>query len=260
MHPSFRELSLLLGGFGAGAILSSGVNNRWGEDIAVLATSSNFATLMAGILGAVIGGLISYFIARQTARETKERDDKSRLSAERTNAFACMVTTMQIANGLFTMKKYLDEATSPSLGVQPWQKLQANAGSKTELAKYDPIGFTPFINAGHAGIVHRALLLAERYHSTLAGFEQYNEKRINLEEFLVPMSTFKSGAMTSAIPPKHHTAAAYRMETLNKLILQLSEFCNRDFADAKVILADMQEAFSSYFGKSANFKIEFTEE
>lgn len=40
--------------------------------------SSDFATLVAGVLGAVVGGLISYFISKQTGEQMLLRDQQQR--------------------------------------------------------------------------------------------------------------------------------------------------------------------------------------
>ncbi|MDI6025609.1 hypothetical protein QBK99_05250 [Corticibacterium sp. UT-5YL-CI-8] len=254
-NPRVQGLWLLLAGVGIGGILGSGLSKRWGTDIAELFSSPNFATLLAGVLGAVIGGLISYFIANQTASATEQREKTAALIAERASAFSCMVTTMQLANGLFTLNGYLQEAATPPEGNQPWQMLQATAGTTAQAAAFKPSDFSPFINAGRADIVHRALLLAERYHSLEAGLRSYSERRIELEEFLLPLSTFSEGAMTSAIPEALLSTASYRMTGLNQLITSMAGYCSRDLHDAKEILQAMNDAFTSYFGEHANFRL-----
>lgn len=256
MDYRVKGVWLMLGGIGIGTIIGSGTAKRWGEDIGGILSSPNFSTLLAGLGGAALGGLISYVTARQTAKQTAAREKEASIIAERANAFSCMVTTMQIANGLFTMNKYLNEAANPPAGLQSWQILQAHASTSAEGVRYHPADFAPFINAGHADIVHRALLLSERYRSSEAAFSKYSDNRIKLEEFLLPHSSVTGGAMSSEIPAHLHATAHYLMDSLNKLIAQMDEFCRRDFEDAKVLLNDMNTAFSKRFGKHANFKLQ----
>lgn len=247
---------LLLAGFAGGAILGSGVTKRWGTDIGELMSSSNFATWMAGLGGAAVGGLISYFIARQTAKESEARDEKVRRLTERAQALNCMVTTMQLANRLYTMRGLLKGAVATPEGIDPWQQLQANTGHRNTAPSYDPTDFVPFINAKLADAVHRALLLAERVSSLEAAHSHYNEKRTELELFLLPFSQLDGAAMQAAVPQEFQVEAFYRTNTLNTLIRSMADFVERDYNDAKTLLTDMNKAFQQYFGAEANFKFE----
>ncbi|WP_144223458.1 hypothetical protein [Mesorhizobium amorphae] len=249
-------LWLLLGGFGGGAILGSGVTKRWGADIGELMSSSNFATWMAGLGGAVIGGLISYLIARQTANESVAREDKMRRLTERTQALHCMVITMQLANRLYTMRGLLKEAVAAPEGIDPWQQLQANTGHLNTAPAYNPTDFVPFINAKLADAVHRALLLAERVSSLEAAHSHYSDKRTELEVFLLPFSKLDGGSMQAAVPQEFQVEAFYRTNTLNTLIRSMADFVERDYNDAKALLTEMNNAFQDYFGAEANFKLE----
>ncbi|KRB26318.1 hypothetical protein [Mesorhizobium sp. Root172] len=256
MNYRIERLWVGLGGLGVGAVLGSGVARRWGADIGTVITSANFVALLSGLGGAVVGGLISYFIAKQSSRETAARENETMLANEQTQALSCMVTTMQISNRFFTLNKGLKVAATPCVGSQPWQLLQASTGSGSPPLRYTPKEFTPFIKAKSAPVVHRALLLAERLDALEAGFAEYSKRRIELEQFLLPMSSFSSGAMSSAIPPHLHTPAKYRMETLNRLILQMAEFCERDLADSQALIEELNSAFTAYFGHRANFRLE----
>ncbi|PSH57941.1 hypothetical protein CU100_09665 [Phyllobacterium endophyticum] len=239
-----------------GAIFGSGVVERWGSAFESVLISANFVTLLSALGGAAAGGLISYFIAKQASRETAAREKETLLANEHAQALSCMVTTMQAANRLFTLDKDLKRASTPLNGIQPWQILQASAGPGSPPLRYSPREFTPFIKAKSADVVHRSLLLAERLDSLEAAFAEYSRRRVELEQFLLPLSSFTSGAMSSAIPPNLQTPAKYRMDTLNRLILQMAEFCARDLADAQSLMKDLNTAFTRYFGDKANFRLE----
>jgi hypothetical protein len=222
-----------------------------------IVTSPNFATLLAGLGGAALGGLISFATSRQTARETARRDEETRLSTEKAQALSGLVNTMQLANRLFTLNNQLVKATQPPEGLQPWQMLQASAGQGNRAPDYIADDFIPFINAGHADFVHRALLLADRVDSLEDAYQTYNTQRLQHEQFMLPFSQFIEGAMVTAVPPDRRTEFAYRTNMLNKLIVEMADYCARDLADARTLITDMNKAFLEYFKEQANFRLDF---
>jgi hypothetical protein len=221
-----------------------------------MAASPSFATLLAGLGGATLGGVISYFIARQTAKETAERDEDARMSIEKAQALSGLVNTMQLSNRLFTLNHRLKEAANPPDGAQPWQILQASAGQSNKAPDYVAAEFIPFINAGHADFVHRALLLADRVDAIEAAYQTYSEHRLRHEQFMLPFSHFQNGAMVTAIPPQNRSEFDYRANLLNKLIAEMADYCERDFADATGLIREMNKAFLDYFKERANFRLD----
>lgn len=185
------------------------------------------------------------------------RDVDSRMSVEKAQALSGLVNTMQLANRLFTLDAKLQEAIHPPPGIEPWQLLQASAGQSNSAPDYVASEFIPFINAGHADFVHRALLLADRVDSLEAAYETYCEHRLKHEQFMLPFSQFTGGAMATSIPPQQQTEFAYRSNLLNKLIVEMAEFCGRDLAESKALLTEMNDAFLAYFKDRANFRLDF---
>ena len=247
--------SVLIGAIG-GLVVGLGLSSRWGNDMSEIVASANFATLLAGLGGASLGGLISFATSRQTSRETAKRDEETRLSAEKAQALSGLVKTMQLANRLFTLNNKLVEATQSSEGLQPWQMLQASVGQSNSAPDYTADDFIPFINAKHADFVHRALLLADRVDSLEDAYQTYSSHRLQHEQFMLPFSQFVEGAMVTAVPPESQTEFTYRANMLNKLIVEMADYCARDLADAKSLITEMNKAFLSYFKERANFRLD----
>lgn len=245
-----------LGGVAAGAIVGSGVSHRWGFEVDGLLSSPNFATLLAGLGGASLGGLISYLIAKQSARETTAREARSQLMRERAQALSCFVVTIQIGGRLHTLKRDLQAAAKAPDGTRPWELLQASTGSTSATPTYNPTDFTPFINAKFADSVHRCMLLAERIASIESAYGYYSKLRIDLEKFLLPLSTFKNESIVTEIPDEHAVEAKYRTKTLDKLILDMAELVEVANTDAKSLITEMATVFKLYFGADAGFDVE----
>src|SRR5690606_32952839 len=159
--------------------LGSGI--RWGADISSVATSPNFATLLAGLGGAGLGAVISFIIAERTHHKTLARDALTRKEHERALAMSALITTLQLSSRVFTLRGNLRAAVNNSEGLEPWQVLMASAGQSHHAPRYNAEEFVPFINAGKADVVHRALLLADRVDSLEAGYDKYGNLRADLE-------------------------------------------------------------------------------
>jgi hypothetical protein len=74
---------------------------------------------------------------------------------------------------------------------------------------------------------------------------------------MLPFSQFIEGAMVTAVPPDRRTEFAYRTNMLNKLIVEMADYCARDLADARTLITDMNKAFLEYFKEQANFRLDF---
>lgn len=247
--------SVLIGATG-GLVIGLGLSSRWGNDISEIVVSPNFATLLAGLGGAALGGLISFSTSRQTSRETARRDEEAVLSIEKAQALSCLVKTMQLANRLFTLNKKLMEATQSQKGLEPWSILQASQVQSNSAPDYSAEDFIPFINAGYAEFVHRAIILADRVDSIEDSYQAYSVNRLQLEQFMLPFSSFFREAMVVEVPPDCQTEFAYRTNVLNALIVEMADYCVRDLVEAKSLITEMNKAFLSYFKERANFRLE----
>jgi hypothetical protein len=131
------------------------------------------------------------------------------------------------------------------------------SGPNNKAPDYVAAEFIPFINAGYADFVHRALLLADRVDSLEAAYETYSARRLQHEQFMLPFSQFVEGAMITAIPLEHRTEFAYRTNMLNKLIVEMATYCSRNLSDVTTLINEMNEAFLDYFKERANFRLNF---
>ncbi len=221
--------------------------DRWEGAIGSFFSTSNVATLLAGLGGASLGGVISYATARKTSNEVFKRDDVERQEEEHARAVTCLVSTMQIANRIYTITLALKDVSNPPGGFEPWQIVKTHTGENETNVAYDAKDFTAFVNAGTAEVINRCFLLSERCGSLEKSFIRYNELRDEMERFLLPFSTFNHGHVTTAIPTAARNEYRYRSHNLNNLLVSMHSYASNDLKEAKSLIKLMNNTIAKRF-------------
>lgn len=235
MNSSATPIATLAWGAVAATIMTAGIGIRQSESLSQAVTDPITATWLAAISGAALGGAISYFLARQTSKETLRRDAENRLSSEHASSLRAMVTAMQISNRLYTMTVELEDAVKKRSPTGPWASLRPNTGPGSDPPDFLATDFVPFINNQKSDIVHRALMLSERTHALQAAFVAYGLKRDEFEKFAEPFTRPMGPAltMTTIFPPAAEAGAKIKIKVMNDLVEQMHQYSKEYLEDAK---------------------------
>lgn len=204
--------------------------------------SPEIATMIAGFGGAIIGGLISYFVARQSAKESQKRETQQETRKIKTELFCVQLKVISIMNGLYTIKKMIEDGeTIAKINKVPlWQYVQQMPVSSSPIS-FEPSEFTEFIYDNGAGLISSICLIADRYSAILDGMNVYSELRSKFQLFVEPYthqqekSLSSEGSYVTQLPEDIAQAANLKMYELEKLIRQLQSSVEEDLVQAKEI-------------------------
>lgn len=229
-------------------------------------SSSDFATLFAGILGAAIGGAISWILARQASTETLARDTAARVDDHKAKALGVLLKVQQITNGIYTNRGYfwvsLDRANKEGrLWDDMWHKVQRQVGNSLPPPTFDASEFVPLMLAGKAALINECTLLALRYDVAEQGIATYNREREAFEQAMLPYSKVQnnSGLIETNVPEEKLSEFAIKRHIMNGLIDNIYRSTKEDYIRSKELCVELSAAFLAYFGDSVFARLDNTE-
>lgn len=221
-------------------------------------TSADLATMIAGFGGAILGGGISWLLARQTATETRKRDEEARNAHDKASLLQTILKVMQVSNGLYTIHRNIEGsvegAKERGIGDVPlWTLVHPVAGS-TETPKFDASDFVPFAVSARADLINRIIMISNRYDATESGFREYSERRLSFQDLAGPYTTMSpSGQQVTAFPEDVAPQAQMRAYELEQLITQVREFVDKDLEESKSLCADIDKFAKDYLKGKGGF-------
>ena len=215
---------------------------------------TDFATLLAGVIGAALGGLISWGLAYQTSRETLMRDNIARDEAQKAIALGVLLKIQQIANGYYTQKLYIWEALSEAnekgaFHLALSQKVKPQIGNSHPTPSFVAEEFIPLVTLKRTDLIDQCSMIAMRYDILNTSFKVYNEKRHNLQEILMsfPTKVEGDGRSTSDIPKESVARVRILSEEVEQLIQQIYIHITEDGAASLKLCVALNEVFSNGF-------------
>ena len=225
--------------------------------------ASDFATLIAGIFGAVIGGAISLLLARQASAETLARDTATRLDDHKSKALAVLLKAQQVTNGFYTNRQYIRNALAKAnrdgnLQLDMWLKVQQRTGSFLSPVEFNAAEFIPLMLAGKASLINECTLVALRFDVIEQSIEIYNKRRDELQELMLKYSKLdrSSGLVITEIPREELSPIEIKAKEIEGLIQDIYRFAKEDYIRSKKLCADLSSAFLGYFGDGVFAKLD----
>lgn len=218
-------------------------------------STSDFATLIAGIFGAAVGGAISLILARQASAETLARDAAARLDDHKSKALAVLLKAQQVTNGFYTNRQYIREALAKAnrdsnLGLEMWLKVQQRTGGFLSPVEFNAAEFIPLMLAGKASLINECTLMALRFDVIEQSIDIYNKRREELQQLMLKYSKLdrSNGAVITEIPREELSPFEIKAVEIEGLIQDIYRIAKEDYIRSKKLCADLSSAFLAYFG------------
>ncbi|UVK53338.1 hypothetical protein DBIPINDM_006821 [Mesorhizobium sp. AR02] len=193
---------LSVGVFGAmsGAVIFAFLADR-------IASTAEYATLLSGFGGAVLGSGMSAFVAlvlaRQTSKETLDRDIRARNAEQQSYALRLMVKASLILSDVVAIQRSIDsslsDANDRNLTSQPlWKRILPIVGSY-QLYDVDAAELSPLIAAKNSGLMQSAVTLFMQHRNLIEVVKVYSEKRDLVKSYITHHITAADGVITSGL-------------------------------------------------------------
>lgn len=219
-------------------------------------SKADFATLLSGFGGAALGGMVSWLLAKEAGRETLARDEAQRRANERAMALAIILKTQQIANGLFTLKKYFYKSRQRANEAQRlarpmWETTKPVISPTPSRLRYDPAEFAPLIAAKRTDLVDRCNILALRYEVDETIITDYSVRRSAFHDLMGPYSELSGpdGLVTTSVPAAMKNQFLMKGQELEDIIRQLYGNVVEDSREAQALCEELTSAFRKHFGE-----------
>ncbi|MER9939029.1 hypothetical protein [Mesorhizobium sp. M0011] len=189
-----------VGVFGAmsGAVIFAFLADR-------IASTAEYATLLSGFGGAVLGSGMSAFVAlvlaRQTAKETLDRDIGARNAEQQSYALRLMVKASLILSDVVaiqrTIESSLSDANDRHLTSLPlWKRILPIVGSY-QLYDVDAAELSPLIAAKDSDLMQSAVTLFMQHRNLVEAVKVYSEKRDLVKGHITHHIASADGVITS---------------------------------------------------------------
>ncbi|TPM34457.1 hypothetical protein [Mesorhizobium sp. B2-3-5] len=178
-----------------------------------VASIAEYATLLAGFGGAVLGSVISAFVAfllaKQTSRETLERDEHARVAEQQSYALRLMVKSSLILSDVVALKKLIDESLSNAndrglTGLPLWKRVLPIVGSY-QLYDVDAAELSPLIAAKDSDLMQTAVTLFMQHRNLVEVVRLYSEKRDGVKDIIKNHLAVEEGVITSGLTKEEHS-------------------------------------------------------
>jgi hypothetical protein len=224
------------------------------------------ATLLSGFGGAALGGLVSWILAKQAGKETLRRDMEQRTAHDKSMALAVMLKTQQIANGLYTVKKYFYQSRRRAnlanrISRPMWETTKPVISTTPSRLRYDPSEFGPLVAAQRPDLVDRCTLLALRYEVTETIINDYSTRRGTLHDLLAPHSQLSGadGLVITSVPPALRNVYTMKGKELEDIIRALFSSVLEDSNEAHNLCLELSKVFRDHFGEDV-YRLEISTE
>jgi hypothetical protein len=218
-----------------------------------LVDASDAATLIAGFGGAALGGGVSWLLARQTARETAEKEERQRLEIDTSTAAAACLKLLVITNALFTLNQHVRrERQSHPQARRLHEAVRPITGLTEHHSPFFVSDFLALFRAERGDLANRALLLEPRYRATLSTIKTYNDEHLEFQRMIEPVRGVEvgpDGAMRLQGSREEMAAIQIKMEVLENLITSIVSFIEEDLAEAQLLCAEWDTVLYGLFGK-----------
>lgn len=216
---------------------------------ALTITSTESATLIAGLGGASLGGLISWLLAKQTANEARKTAYDKETDQIKAGLWQLQIKMLNMTNGYYTMFNAINKAAELAKkdGGPIWRFLQHTSGPyhQVTLETHD---YIPLIYDDGANLVTDLAMLSERYHAAVDGYKDYCRLRAEFQEFSIPYTVFTADEShpeklthRSVYPPELGCIATLKMQELEGLIQNIKEYLEIDLPEAKLITQKLND-------------------
>ncbi|SCB20254.1 hypothetical protein [Rhizobium hainanense] len=229
-------------------------------------STSDFATLTAGIIGATIGGAISWMLARQASVETLARDSAARLDDHKSKALAILLKAQLITNGFYTNREYIRAALvkanrDGNLALEMWLIVQQRVGSFLSPIELNAAEFIPLMLAGKAALINECTLMALRFDVIEQSIDTYNNRREELQQMMLKYSTLdrSTGLVITEIPREERSPYEIKAKEIEELIQTIYRTAKEDYIRSKKLCADLSSTFHGYFGDSVFARLDDVE-
>lgn len=168
---------------------------------------AEYATLLSGFGGAVLGSAMSAFVAlvlaRQTSKETLQRDTNARVAQEHSLALRLMVKSSLILSDAIAIKKAIDESLSAAndarLTSRPlWVRVLPIVGSY-QIYDVEAEELAPLIAAKNSDLMHVAVTLFMQHRNLVEIVKVYSDKRDRVKDIITNHIGVSAGIVTSGM-------------------------------------------------------------
>lgn len=221
-------------------------------------TTTDLATLIAGFGGTILGGGISWLLARQTASDTRKRDEEARNAQDKASLLQTILKVMQVSNGLYTIHRNIEgsaeSANEQGIGdPELWTLVRPVAG-RTETPKFDASDFVPFAVSSRPDLINRIIMISNRYDAIESALRVYSERRLSFQDLAGQYTTLSpSGMHVTVFPADIAPQAGMRAFELEQLIKEIRENVNSDLEVGKSLCADVDKFAKDYLRGKGGF-------
>jgi hypothetical protein len=150
-------------------------------------SSSDVATLVAAFFGAGVGGGISWLMARNTSRETLERDENARKQEKRASGLNLLIKHSMLVTEMYAMKNGIEtslaKAQAAGLGHLPlWRRVGGVVGSAD--FKLDPGELLPVLDARKYELMGTIIESFMQHQTLVKSARMYLELRAEAERVM----------------------------------------------------------------------------
>ncbi|MER9411445.1 hypothetical protein [Mesorhizobium sp. M0589] len=172
-----------------------------------IASTAEYATLLSGFGGAVLGSgmsaLVAFILARQTSKETLNRDISARNAEQQSYALKLAVKASLILSDVVAIQRSIDsslsDANDRNLTAQPlWKRILPIVGSY-QLYDVDAAELSPLIAAKDGTLMHSAVTLFMQHRNLVEAVKVYGQKRDLVKDYITHHIAAADGVLTSGL-------------------------------------------------------------
>ncbi len=185
---------------------------------------------VGALMGAAAAAIPAWLLARNTSKETLERDRIARREQMEADAFSGVVKLVSIVNGVAALQRTIEEqiaeAQEAGLAGQLWCRVRGLTGLRQEEIKFEARELAVLLAAKEFKYLTEVLLVAERYSTLVAAMQDYADRRRELTD-MIP-ARIENGVGTFILNQAEQERFGPRILELESMIEELRQTAAKD--------------------------------